>query len=217
MSLDLKKRIITSIFLFAILFCIFIDRYFLIFSLILISAISLFEFYNINSKIFKDKIFKKYMANIFFFIYIIIFSTLLFFLIINPNTVLVVIITLLICISSDIGGLVFGKLFKGKKLTKISPKKTISGSIGSFIFSFVILYLFSTSDLFIIDSRLIFYTATTSLSCQVGDIFFSYLKRKAKIKDTGKILPGHGGILDRIDGILLGLPLGVLSLYLMSA
>jgi len=217
MTLDLKKRITTSIFLLAILFCIFVDRYFLIFTLILISIISIFEFYKINLKMFKTNIVKRYMLNIFFFIYIIIFSTLLFFLIVNPNTVLVVIITLLICISSDIGGLVFGKLFKGKKLTKISPNKTIAGSIGSFIFSFVILYLLSTSNLFTIDSRLIFFTIITSLSCQLGDIFFSYLKRKAKIKDTGKVLPGHGGILDRIDGILLGLPLGVLSLYLMSA
>ena len=217
MTLDLKKRIITSIFLLAILFCIFVDKYFLIFTLILISIISILEFYKINLKIFKTNIVKRYMLNICFLIYMIIFSTLLFFLIVNPNTVLVVIITLLICISSDIGGLVFGKLFKGKKLTKISPNKTIAGSIGSFIFSLVILYLLSTSNLFTIDSRLIFYTIITSLFCQLGDIFFSYLKRKAKIKDTGKVLPGHGGILDRIDGILLGLPLGVLSLYLMSA
>ena len=118
------------------------------------------------------------------------------------------------CIASDIGGYVFGKIFKGPKLTKISPNKTISGSIGSFLFTYLILtaiFFYYTKNL---NFNLLFVSFFTSLACQLGDLFFSYLKRKVKIKDTGNILPGHGGILDRIDGILLGLPIGILSLIL---
>ena len=54
----------------------------------------------------------------------------------------------------------------------------------------------------------------TSISCQIGDLFFSYLKRKAKLKDTGNFLPGHGGVLDRLDGIFFGLPSGFISLII---
>ena len=117
-----------------------------------------------------------------------------------------------ICIFSDIGGLLFGKIFKGKKLTKISPNKTISGSIGSFMLSLLLvpIFYFLLNDQLIILSDIILITIFVSLSCQLGDLFVSYLKRKAKVKDTGDILPGHGGLLDRIDGMLLAIPLGVI-------
>ena len=120
-----------------------------------------------------------------------------------------------ICVSSDVGGLIFGKVFKGKKLTKISPNKTISGSIGSFILSLIVVPIFyysfkPTYDLFF----LIILTIVVSFSCQLGDLFFSYLKRKAKVKDTGDLLPGHGGVLDRIDGIIFAIPIGILSLLI---
>ena len=115
-----------------------------------------------------------------------------------------------ICIFSDIGGLIFGKFFGGKKLTKISPKKTISGSLGSFIFSLALVPLFinlynNQTDFFLLSIL----TITISFICQLGDLIISYLKRKAKVKDTGDLLPGHGGILDRIDGILLAVPIGL--------
>ena len=116
---------------------------------------------------------------------------------------------LLICISTDIGGFVFGKIIGGKKLTSISPNKTISGLIGSFIFAIIfgsIFYEFQ-NNLVNLNLNLYLFICLTSFLSQVGDLFISYLKRKAKIKDTGSILPGHGGILDRIDGILLALPL----------
>ena len=112
----------------------------------------------------------------------------------------------------DIGGLLFGKTFKGKKLTKISPNKTISGSIGSFLMASLLaplFYFFLNSkfsnlfDLFVIG-------VFTSFLCQLGDLVISFLKRKAKVKDTGNILPGHGGLLDRIDGMLLAIPIGVI-------
>lgn len=120
-----------------------------------------------------------------------------------------------ICIATDIGGFIFGKLLKGPKLTKISPQKTISGSLGSIILSTVILsfliYYFTNSfeiNIFIVG-------LITSITCQLGDLFFSLLKRKSKIKDTGNILPGHGGVLDRVDGILLGLPLGFIIMVIV--
>ena len=124
-------------------------------------------------------------------------------------------IILTTCIVSDIGGFVFGKFFKGPKLTKISPNKTISGSIGSVIFSIIfilssIYFLNKNFDLSIIVVGFI-----TSLACQIGDLFFSFLKRKSFLKDSGNFLPGHGGILDRIDGILLGMPAGFLTLLMI--
>ena len=116
-----------------------------------------------------------------------------------------------ICIFSDVGGLFFGKIFKGKKLTKISPNKTISGSIGSFILSIILapfFYYFFQEDfnsLFNLTTLAII----VSFSCQLGDLFISFLKRKAKVKNTGDMLPGHGGVLDRIDGILFAVPIGI--------
>ena len=117
--------------------------------------------------------------------------------------------SVLVAIMSDIGGLVFGKIFKGKKLTKISPNKTISGSIGSFIFSILLIPFFFKS---LIDHNLLnifLITIIVSLISQLGDLFISYLKRKAKVKDTSDLLPGHGGVLDRIDGIIFASPLGI--------
>ena len=129
------------------------------------------------------------------------------------------ILILLICISTDIGGYIFGKFFKGKKLTKISPNKTYSGVLGSFTLSIVLSYLFL--DLTTIFPYLKFNSINTlifilliSLISQVGDITISYFKRKSKIKNTGKIIPGHGGLLDRIDGMIFAFPFGYLVLYL---
>ena len=120
-------------------------------------------------------------------------------------------IILISCAASDIGGYIFGKIFRGPKLTKLSPNKTISGSFGSIIFSIVILQIiiFQFSSELSVDIMLI--GLFVSIACQIGDIFFSYLKRKAKFKDTGNFLPGHGGILDRIDGIILGVPTGLIA------
>jgi len=123
------------------------------------------------------------------------------------------IIVLTICISTDIGGYFFGKLFKGPKLTKISPKKTYSGMIGSFIFSLIISSILF-KDLVSIQTLIIF-IFLISLISQTGDILISLLKRTAKLKDTGNILPGHGGLLDRFDGLFFAIPLGfMISRYL---
>jgi phosphatidate cytidylyltransferase len=115
---------------------------------------------------------------------------------------------LLICISSDVGGYFIGKKIGGKKLTKISPNKTVSGSIGSFCFSFLPLIIFYNLGIYenLYSLENFSFCLLISLVCQSGDLFISYLKTKAKVKDTGKILPGHGGLLDRIDGIIFTIP-----------
>ena len=123
-----------------------------------------------------------------------------------------------ICFFSDIGGYAFGKVIGGKKLTKISPNKTISGSIGSFIFSLIPMILFSNFSDFELKINLytIIFILLISLICQLGDLFISLVKRKAKIKDTGKILPGHGGLLDRVDGIIFALPFSYFLIKIIS-
>ena len=132
----------------------------------------------------------------------------------TPNFFLYVIS---ICFFTDIGGYVFGKIIGGKKLTKISPNKTISGTIGSFIFCMIPLIL--VLNLNYLDLELnfnnIFFCFFISLISQIGDLFISYLKRKAKIKDTGQILPGHGGVLDRVDGMIFAVPFSYFLLKLV--
>ena len=108
------------------------------------------------------------------------------------------------------GGFIFGKIFKGPKLTKISPNKTISGSIGSFVFSLFLIPFFYSQFVGYSIFILILITLTISLTTQSGDLFISYLKRKANVKNTSDLLPGHGGFLDRIDGIIFAIPLGIL-------
>ena len=221
-SKNLIKIILTSIPLIILLVLSFINSNILIISLILVSVISFLEFQGIISKIYTKKSFKisfnKLFLNGIFLIYLILFSIILFLGISDDNLKIFVIFLFLICICSDIGGLLFGKIFKGKKLTRISPNKTISGSIGSFILSLalaIIYYLFLNnyfSNLLI----LILITFLISLICQLGDLFISYLKRKAKVKDSGTILPGHGGLLDRIDGMLFALPSGIIIFELLT-
>ena len=215
MSLELKKRIVTSVFLFLFLASMFIDQIFLITSLFLIIITSQYEFSRLLKKIFGFKSVLFYLSISIFFIYILTITLFFYLLLINSNTTYFLILTLLICVASDIGGLVFGKLFKGKKLTKISPKKTISGSVGSFFFSFLIILIFSYFSIVLFNFNFLIYAFGTSFFCQIGDIFISFLKRNAKVKDTGNLLPGHGGVLDRIDGILFGLPFGIFIFFIM--
>jgi len=122
-----------------------------------------------------------------------------------------------ICFFTDIGGYLFGKILGGKKLTKISPNKTISGTIGSFITCILPLLIFLNLGYLDLKFSLIniIFCLLVSLISQLGDLFISYLKRKAKIKDTGKILPGHGGVLDRVDGIIFAVPFSYFLLKLI--
>ena len=208
---DLKKRIYTSLILFLLITLISSFKAILVLSLIVLSVLSVLEFINLTNKIIKNK-FYLFVSNLFFVIYIFIFC-LFFFYFSNFFHLKVMLLSLLLCcIASDIGGFVFGKTFKGPKITKISPNKTYTGSLGSVIFSMIV---FSGSIFFFTNNfnyMILIIAIITSIACQFGDLFFSFLKRKAKIKDTGNFLPGHGGILDRLDGIFLGIPIGFISL-----
>jgi phosphatidate cytidylyltransferase len=211
---DLKNRLFTSIFLIFLLYLSFNYSYILIISLILISLISWIEFQGLILKIFFQKNFKsilfKILAQGSTLLYLTLFSSVVFLGISQDNFKLNMLFLISICICSDIGGLIFGKIFKGKKLTKISPNKTISGSIGSFVLSLfsVPVFCFLFKDKFNNPVDMIILAILVSLFCQIGDLFISFLKRKAKVKDTGDLLPGHGGVLDRIDGILFAVPIG---------
>jgi phosphatidate cytidylyltransferase len=211
------KRTVTSLFLFVLLYLMFSYIFILIISLIIISVISWLEFQELILKIFYKKKLKKNFLIICIkalsLIYLTFFSVLIFNGInqIELHFKLNMIYLISICIASDIGGLIFGKIFKGKKLTRISPNKTISGSIGSFILSITLIPFFYFADQSNSPINLIFLAVIVSLSCQLGDLFISYLKRKARVKDTGDLLPGHGGILDRIDGLLFAIPIGMIT------
>ena len=212
---NLKKRIFTSLLLFILFFLIYNFNFFLIYSLIVLGVLSLIEFYNAIDKIIKSKLLTLSMNSI-FSIFVSVFCYLFLFFSFNAQLKLILFIILLGCIFSDIGGYLFGKTFGGPKLTKISPNKTIAGSVGSLLISattvFVLFFIFFG----IYSLNILFVGLITSLACQMGDLFFSYLKRKAKFKDFGKYLPGHGGVLDRLDGIFFGVPLGLLALVILN-
>ena len=215
MNLELKKRIITSVFLLSLLTGMYFYSYILIISLIIISIIAWIEFYALISKIFKKKnnkhkflrfLYKSFsLIYLIFLIYIILLTQFK-----NPELQIFIIYSILISVMTDTGGFITGKIFKGKKLTKISPKKTLSGSIGSFIFSLCLIPFFYLHLGNYALWTLIIVTLMISLISQCGDLFISVLKRKSKVKNTSDILPGHGGILDRIDGIIFSIPIGLL-------
>ncbi len=212
---NLKKRIFTSLLLFILFFLIYNFNFFLIYSLIVLGVLSLIEFYNAIDKIIKSKLLILSMNSI-FSIFVSVFCYLFLFFSFNAQLKLILFIILLGCIFSDIGGYLFGKIFGGPKLTKISPNKTIAGSVGSLLISattvFVLFFIFFG----IYSFNILFVGLITSLACQMGDLFFSYLKRKAKFKDFGKYLPGHGCVLDRLDGIFFGVPSGLLALAILN-
>ncbi len=206
---ELHKRIITSISLIIILYLSFVNI--LILSTVLFAIVFLLfnEFYNIIKRILINR--KNYQLTFLFLIllYLIYFSVDIWLLLKTDsyNNKNILFFILIICISTDIGGYVFGKIFKGKKLTSISPNKTYAGLIGSYLLSLIISLIFFNE----INSKVNYLVITFIISSlsQIGDLIISYLKRKAKLKNSGTILPGHGGLLDRLDGILLATPIGL--------
>lgn len=123
----------------------------------------------------------------------------------GDNYINLLIITI-ICVATDIGGYIFGKLFKGPKLTKLSPNKTYAGMVGGYFLSLISVSVSSEYFKFEFSIDWLFLTLLVSSVSQLGDIIISYFKRLSKIKDTGKIIPGHGGLLDRVDGMIFAFP-----------
>ena len=218
MKSEIFNRVISSIFLLTLIFlsALFYDYIFL--SILFVTIIlSWIEWTKIIEKTNLKKIYR--------IIHIVVFLIYLFFAFIICLNIFIIdkyffLSILMICVFSDIGGYIFGKIFGGKKLTKISPNKTVSGSIGSFILSyagFFLIYFYFSELLFVrLEFEALFFIPfIISTICQVGDLFISFYKRKAKIKNTGNLIPGHGGLLDRIDGSIFALPLGFIIISLL--
>ena len=228
MSQNLLKRIITSIILLVLLFFInFSHQYIFILSILLLGAVICIESNNIFSKLISSQTIKKnpssktfnpkfFVLNFLTFFYIFFVFCNLSYEIHKSEGPIFFLYIISICFLTDIGGYVFGKLIGGKKLSKISPNKTISGTIGSFIFSIFPLIIFLNLGYLNLEFDLnnILLCLLVSLISQLGDLFISFFKRKAKIKDTGKLLPGHGGVLDRVDGIIFAIPFAYFLLKL---
>ena len=226
MTKELQKRIITSAILLSLLIIINFSKLFGVGIFIAILFICI-EFSEILSKLVGPGLVKHYryisrpeklnlkylflqILAIFYVLFI--FGGSSFEIHGRTGSPVVFLFVISICFFSDIGGYVIGRIIGGKKLTKISPNKTVSGSIGSFLFSILPLLLFYNFDQYEYSFSInnILFCLLISLVCQLGDLFISYLKRKAKIKDTGFILPGHGGLLDRVDGIIFAVPFAYL-------
>ena len=218
MKSELLKRSISSLFLMSLIFLsALINDYIFLSILFIVVILSWIEWIKVIEKIRFKKLYR-IIHIILFLIYLLMAFIVCFNVFIIDKYFFLTI--LMICVFSDVGGYVFGKTFGGKKLTKISPKKTISGSIGSFILSYIgffVIYLYFGDLLFVrlqIEA-LVFIPFFISLICQLGDLFISYFKRRAKIKNTGNLIPGHGGILDRIDGSIFALPIGFIIISLL--
>tara|TARA_B100001996_G_scaffold241538_1_gene186816 strand:- start:558 stop:1223 length:666 start_codon:yes stop_codon:yes gene_type:complete len=211
MKQEFIKRFISSIILIPIvIFFVIKGSFFFNFFILICFAITSYEWFTMSKN--KPYIFLGFIFIIFSFYTVYYFRNEF-----NDNYIYFLMI-LFICIFTDLGGYIFGKLFKGPKLTKISPNKTYSGMFGGYFLSIIFMGLFFTNLEFLFDHRnnevtgngltlnnfiLIIAISTAS---QLGDIFVSYFKRLSKIKNTGKIIPGHGGLLDRIDGMIFAFP-----------
>ena len=199
---ELQKRILSSLILIPLSFFFIIQGHILfIFFLSIVFLVSSYEWIIMSKK----SLLLKFLGIIFLFFS---FYTAFYFRENENYKDFLFIIT--ICIFTDIGGYSFGKMFKGPKLTKISPKKTYAGVFGSFLLPLIVglvVYEYEYTDQ-ISDKGLYFLIIILFISfiSQIGDLIISYFKRNAKLKDTGKILPGHGGLLDRIDGIIFVFP-----------
>ena len=216
MKNEFQKRILSSVILIPITLFLIIKGSFYFNLLLLICLVATIYEWHLMSK-------GKYY-NIIGFILIIISFYFVYLLRNNvSNEEILFLFVLLICVSTDLGGYLFGKIFKGPKLTSISPNKTYSGMIGGFFLSvfFACIYL-NHYNYYIIEKAEIIsfydfiFVIILSFVSQVGDLIISYFKRKSKIKNTGKIIPGHGGILDRIDGMIFAFPSAYIILKIIN-
>ena len=202
MNKELVKRIISSIILLPIAFyCLLAGSFFSIIFIFVCFIVACYEWNRMN---------KNKSNKIFGFIFLLFAFYTSYDLSID---LFLLIFAILICISTDIGGYIFGKIFKGPKITKISPKKTYAGMIGGYLLSLVSFSII-TNYIDYSSSYFHFFLITVLLSTvsQIGDIIVSFFKRKAGVKNTGSLIPGHGGLLDRIDGMIFAVP----TLYIIE-
>ena len=203
---EFNKRLISSILMVpAIIFIVLIGSYYFIFFLYVCFAISIYEWINISNS-------KKYLVPGIFLLMLSFYSAykVRYTSYNDFDGASLFLFILFICVLTDLGGYFFGKILKGPKLTKISPKKTISGFVGGFILPLFFFYILFNNEILTINNKnfsvnflsLIFFIVSISLISQIGDIAVSYFKRLSGIKNSGNIIPGHGGILDRIDGMI---------------
>ena len=192
---DFIKRILSSIILLPIaLYFMLMGSFYLIFLIIICFLVSSFEWNKMTKK-------SNYKLSGFIFLFFSFFS---FYQLAIDSTIL---IPFFICVSTDIGGYVFGKIFKGPKLTKISPNKTYAGMIGGYFLSILFISLYFDYINYKVTITLFITTILISSVSQIGDIIISFFKRKSKVKNTGNLIPGHGGLLDRIDGMIFAFPI----------
>ena len=205
MKQEMIKRVISSIILIPLVFFFIIKgSFFFNFFISLCFLVALYEWYQMS---------KKKMYFFFGFIYLIFSFYTVYILRNDSNTYLLFLIVIITCISTDVGGYVFGKIFKGPKLTKISPNKTYSGMLGGFFLSIISASIFFNNyeifgfvKTYEITFNQFIIVILISLVSQIGDVAVSFFKRLSKIKNTGKIIPGHGGLLDRVDGMIFAFP-----------
>ena len=210
MNKELEKRILSSIILIPLSFFFIIKGSFIFnFFLIIFLLVTSYEWFTMTKK-------KKYHLYGYIFLIYSFYSTYCLRNNFEDESLIIFFTIIIICISTDIGGFIFGKIFKGPKLTKISPKKTYSGMIGGYFLSILFVNILFNYSYFFYDGVVTFSLNTLilllliSTVSQIGDIIVSFFKRLSKIKDTGKIIPGHGGLLDRIDGMIFAFPFSYL-------
>ena len=214
MKVELQKRILSSLILIPLSFFFIIKGSYLFnFFLFICFCLTIYEWHMMSKK----KIY--YLSGIIFLIFSF-FLTYSLRNVSNEQSLLFFLFVITICISTDVGGYIFGNLFKGPKLTKLSPNKTYSGMIGSYFLAIIFsLLLIKNSNLitgktYDVTLELFVIVVLISTTSQIGDLIVSFFKRLSKIKDTGNLIPGHGGLLDRIDGLLFAMPVAYIIFYL---
>ena len=214
MKVELQKRILSSLILIPLSFFFIIKGSYLFnFFLFICFCLTIYEWHMMSKK----KIY--YLSGIIFLIFSF-FLTYSLRNVSNEQSLLFFLFVIIICISTDVGGYIFGNLFKGPKLTKLSPNKTYSGMIGSYFLAIISsLLLIKNSNLitgktYDVTLELFVMVVLISTTSQIGDLIVSFFKRLSKIKDTGNLIPGHGGLLDRIDGLLFAMPVAYIVFYL---
>ena len=196
---ELQKRVTSAVILLpVVIFTIIFSQHFFNLLLLLALFFSFIEWFKLNKKNFN-------FISISGFVIILLSIFCAYYLRGNDTKSKTIFLWIVfVCFFSDTGGYFIGKFFGGKKISKISPKKTYAGIYGSFIFSIfpILIVHFFESNILILSAKSIILSLLFSLLCQLGDMTVSYFKRKNKVKDTGILIPGHGGLLDRIDGLI---------------